>query len=228
LQALDLWRGPRSPTSAIPAAGAEIARPTICAIAIEEPADASPALGSNTLAVDLVTAALDEFGCANGSARADASVLTGGVVAEALRAYASRAALDEDPGSRRARAPAPGEDVLLVTASTSLPAARHPPMTQARADARSSAGESRSACFSTHWGAERPSQLIPFRRPGSARRSLRSFALAIAPWRRALVGHCDPEPTTDYQPVAEILRSLVEALILSRVDAPFGFPGALI
>jgi len=62
-QALDLWRGPAlADARDIAAAGAEIARlDDLRAMAIEELADARLALGQHTLAVDLVTAALEQF-----------------------------------------------------------------------------------------------------------------------------------------------------------------------
>ena len=121
-QALDLWRGPAlADIRDIAAAGAEIARlDDLRAVAIEELADARLALGEHTLAVDLVSAALDQFPLRE---RLTASLMLGlyrgGRQAEALRAYAQLARrLDEDLGV----APSPDlrrleEDVLLQRSS---------------------------------------------------------------------------------------------------------------
>ena len=130
-QALDLWRGPAlADVRDIAAAGAEIARlDDLRAIAIEELADARLALGEHTLAVDLVTAALDEFPLRE---RLTASLMLGlyrgGRQAEALRAYAqlARRARRRARTHAVARAPAPRgrRAARNGRASTSHPAAR--------------------------------------------------------------------------------------------------------
>ena len=224
-QALDLWRGPPSPTSRdTAAAGAEIARlDDLRAIAIEELADARLALGEHTLAVDLATAALDQFPLRE---RLTASLMIGlyrgGRQAEALRAYAQLARrLDEDLGLT----PSPElrrleEDVLLQRSNLDFAPGRTPsqPMTQLRAPIarfigrRVEVGVLLDALGASGSG---PSQLILVSGPaGVGKTTLTEEFCARARQHAAapLIGHCDPQPTADYQPIGEILRSLVEPL----------------
>jgi DNA-binding SARP family transcriptional activator len=224
-QALDLWRGPAlADVRDIAAAGAEIARlEDLRAIAIEELADARLALGEHTLAVDLVTAALEQFPLRE---RLTASLMIGlyrgGRQAEALRAYAQLAhRLDEDLGLT----PSPElrrleEDVLLQRSHLDFAPRRTPsqPMTQLRAPIarfigrRVEVGVLLDALGASGRG---PSRLILVSGPAGVGKTTLTEAFcaraqhhAVAP----LIGHCDPEPTADYQPVGEILRSLVEPL----------------
>ncbi|MDQ1511804.1 MAG: hypothetical protein QOG50_3648 [Actinomycetota bacterium] len=224
-QALDLWRGPAlADVRDIAAAIAEIARlDDLRAIAIEELADARLALGEHTLAVDLVTAALDQFPLRE---RLTASLMIGlyrgGRQAEALRAYAQLAhRLDEDLGLT----PSPElrrleEDVLLQRANLDFAPGRTPsqPMTQRRIPIarfigrRVEVGVLLDALGAAGSG---PSQLILVSGPaGVGKTTLTEEFCARAQHHGAapLIGHCDPEPTADYQPIGEILRSLVEAL----------------
>ena len=224
-QALDLWRGPAlADIRDIAAAGAEIARlDDLRAVAIEELADARLALGEHTLAVDLVSAALDQFPLRE---RLTASLMLGlyrgGRQAEALRAYAQLARrLDEDLGV----APSPDlrrleEDVLLQRSSLDYTPGRTTsvPITQVRAPIGRFIG--RRVEVATLVDAVRnldggSSRLILVSGPaGVGKTTLTEEFCARAPRVGAapLVGHCDPEPTADYQPVAEILRSLIEPL----------------
>jgi DNA-binding SARP family transcriptional activator len=223
--ALDLWRGPAlADVSHIAAAIAEVARlDDLRAVAIEELADARLALGEHTLAVDLVTAAIAQFPLRE---RLTASLMLGlyrgGRQADALRAFAQLARrLDEELGVT----PSPElrrleEDVLLQRSHLDFTPDRaaSQPLTQIRApiarfigrrtelalllDAleRSGSGPSKVVLVSGPAGVGKTTLTEEFRD-----RAQRAGAAPI-------VGHCDPEPTADYQPVAEILRSLIEPL----------------
>lgn len=251
-QALDLWRGPAlADIRHIAAAGAEIARlDDLRAIAIEELADARLVLGEHTLAVDLVSSAIAEFPLRE---RLTASLMLGlyrgGRQADALRAYAQLERhlieLGVTPSHELRRLE---EDVLLQRSNLDYAPDRtqSQPPTQVRApigrfigrrvevaallDALAGAGEgpSRVVLVSGPPGVGKTTLTEEFR--GRAQRT------GAAP----LVGNCDPEPTADYQPVAEILRSLIEpldpeqcaalpatlALVLPDViDAPAGSDG---
>ena len=224
-QALDLWRGPALVDARDTAAtAAEIARlDDLRAIAIEELADARLALGEHTLAVDLVTAALEQFPLRE---RLTASLMLGlyrgGRQAEALRAYSQLARrLDEDLGLtpshelRRLE-----EDVLLQRSNLDFAPSRSPsqPMTQLRAPIARFIGrrvEVAKLLAALGGAGSGPSQLILLSGPaGVGKTTLTEQFGARAQHTGAspLIGHCDPEPAADYQPVAEILRSLVEAL----------------
>lgn len=224
-QALDLWRGPAlTDVRDVAAARAEIARlDDLRAVAIEELADARLALGEHTLAVDLVRAALDQFPLRE---RLTASLILGlyrgGRQAEALRAYAELALrLDEDLGV----APSPElrrleEDVLLQRSSLDFTPVRTPsqPMTQVRAPIARFIGrrvELAQLLDALHTAGSGPSQVILVSgSAGIGKTTLteefcaRAQRIGAAP----LIGRCDPEPTANYQPVVEILRSLIEPL----------------
>ncbi len=224
-QALDLWRGP--PLAAVrdaAAAAAEIARlDDLRAIAIEELADARLALGDHTLAVDLVAAALDQFPWRE---RLTASLMVGlyrgGRQSEALRAYAQLARrLDEDLGLK----PSPElrrleEDVLLQRSNLDFAPGRRPSQTMTLGRAPIGRFIGRRAEVAKLLDAlggpgDGPAEMILVSGPaGVGKTTLIEEFLDRAQRAGAVpfVGHCDPEPTGDYQPVAEILRALVEPL----------------
>ena len=224
-QALDLWRGPAlHEVRDVATAYAEVVRlDDLRAVAIEELADARLALGEHTLAVDLVRAALEEFPLRE---RLTASLMLGlyrgGRQAEALRAYAELARrLDEDlgvtpsPGLRRLEA-----DVLLQRSSLDFAPSRtmSQPMTQVRAPIARFIGrrvEVTKLLDALHAARGGPSQLILVSgAAGIGKTTLteefcaRAQRVGAAP----LIGRCDPDPIANYQPIVEILRSLIEPL----------------
>ena len=224
-QALDLWRGPvLADIRHIAAAGAEITRlDDLRAIAIEELADARLALGEHALAVDLVSSAIAQFPLRE---RLTASLMLGlyrgGRQAEALRAYSQLARrLDEELGVtpshelRRLE-----EDVLLQRSHLDF----NPGRTASRppAQARTPIGrfigrrlEVASLLDALATAGNGPSQMILVSGPAGVGKTTLTEEFRDRAQRGGaapLVGHCDPEPTADYQPVAEILRSLVEPL----------------
>jgi DNA-binding SARP family transcriptional activator len=228
-RALDLWRGPAfADIRDTAAARAEIARlDDLRAVAIEELADARLALGEHTLAVDLVTAALDQFPLRE---RLTASLMLGlyrgGRQAEALRAYTQLARrLDEDLGLT----PSPAlrrleEDVLLQRAGLDFVPVRtpSPPVTQVRTPIARFIGrraEVATLLDGLHASRTDASHLILVAgAAGIGKTTLTEEFRARAQYLGAapLVGNCDSEPTGNYQPVVEILRLLIEPLEAAR------------
>jgi predicted ATPase/DNA-binding SARP family transcriptional activator len=224
-QALDLWRGPAlADIRHIAAAAAEIARlDDLRAVAVEELADARLALGEHTLAVDLVTSEIVHFPLRE---RLTASLMLGlyrgGRQAEALRAYALLARrLDEELGVT----PSPAlrrleEDVLLQRSNLDFTPGRtqSQPLTQLRAPIGRFIGrrlEVGALLDALQTAGDGPSRMILVSGPAGVGKTTLTEEFRDRAQRRGavpLVGSCDPEPTADYQPVAEILRSLVEPL----------------
>ena len=224
-RALDLWRGPAlADVSHMAAAAGEITRlDDLRAIAIEELADTRLALGEHTLAVDLVTSAIRQFPLRE---RLTASLMLGlyrgGRQAEALRAYAQLAhRLDDELGVtpshelRRLE-----EDVLLQRSNLDFTPDRtqSQPSPQQRTPIGRFIGR-RTEVSRLLEALERagtgPSQVVVVAGPAGVGKTTlieefrdRAQRAGAAP----LTGSCDPEPTADYQPVAEILRALVEPL----------------
>ena len=208
------------------AAGAEIARlDDLRGLAIEELAEARLALGEHTLVVDLVSVALEQFPLRRLTASLVLALYRSGRQVEALRAYAELAlrleelGLSPSPELRRLE-----EDVLLQRSSLDFGAERAVPhmVSQARApigrfigrrvelrrllEALDSVSEARNAAES---GA---ALVLVTGAAGVGKTTLTEEFCAHAERRaiRVLVGHCDPQPGADYQPVVEILRQVVE------------------
>jgi DNA-binding SARP family transcriptional activator len=224
-EALDLWRGcPLSDVRDLSAARSEIARLNdLRAIAIEELAEARLVLGDHLLVIDVLTAALEEFPLRE---RLTASLMLAlyrsGRQADALRAYGELARrLDEQLG-----VPPSAElrqleaDVLLQQASLNYVPARATaqPSSQTRSAAVRFVGRRREL--------EDLARLFDSVDTGECRLAVVSGAAGIGKTSlieqfcaqvRArggvpLVGYCEAGKAGDYQPVVEILRTLLSGL----------------
>jgi DNA-binding SARP family transcriptional activator len=225
-EALDLWRGPAlSDVRDLAAAHGAIARlDDLRAAAIEDLADTHLALGDHAAVVDLVSAAVEQYPFRE---RLTASLVRGlyrsGRQADALRAYADLAhRLDEGLGVP----PSPElrqleEDVLLQRPSLDVPSTRTPPRTAqpstrspvarfiGRRDeagrlldtfARASVEPSRLVLVTGEAGIGKTTLIQEF--------CARARELGAHP----LIGRCDAESTANYQPIVEILRTVVGRL----------------
>jgi DNA-binding SARP family transcriptional activator len=221
-RALDLWRGPPLENIADrPVARGEIARlEDLRAVAIEELADARLVLGEHALVIDLVGAALVDFPLRERLTASHMRALyRSGRQAEALRTYATLARrLDEDLGvTPSAELRRLEEDILLQRTSLDFAPARTvtPTFMRARAPIARFVGRRRevshlldaydAACA----GASK--LVLVSGAAGQGKTTLAEEFCARAELRGTapLVGHCDSEPTTDYQPIVEILREVV-------------------
>lgn len=221
--ALDLWRGSAlSDIEDIAAARGEIARlEDLRAVAIEELADARLALGEHALVVDLVGVALTQFPLRE---RLTASLMLAlyrsGRQAEALHAYAELARrLDDELGL----APSPElrqleEDVLLHRPSLharSVRAAPQPMPIMRRPIGRFIGRRievSRLLDAYDAANAGTANLILVSGAAGVGKTTLTEEFCARTERRGSgpLVGHCDSEPGADYQPIAEILRQVLE------------------
>jgi len=225
--ALDLWRGPAlSDVQDLAAAQAAIARlDALRLAAIEDLADTRLALGEHAVVVDLVSAAVEQYPLRE---RLTASLIRAlyrsGRQADALRAYADLARrLDDALGV----APSPElrqleEDVLLQRPSLDFASTRTPPRSAPHTQSpvarfigrRHEVGRLLDAFARA---SVEPSRLILVTgEAGIGKTTLTQEFCARARDQGAdpLVGRCEPESTANYQPIVEILRTVV-----GRLDA---------
>jgi len=225
-EALSLWRGPAlADVGDLAAVHATIARlDDLRAAATEDLAETHLALGEHGLVVDLVSAAVEQYPLRE---RLTASLMRAlyrcGRQADALRAYADLARRLDDavgmPPSHTLRQLE--EDVLLQRPSLAFAPTRTPPRavhTQSPVvrfiGRRHELGRLLDAFASA---AQEPARLILVTgEAGIGKTTLIQEFCARVHARGAdpLIGHCDPESTVNYQPIVEILRTVV-----GRVEA---------
>ncbi len=192
-------------------------------MAIEELADVRLALGEHALVIDALTAAIKEHPLRERLTESLMHALyRSGRQAEALRAYADLAhRLDEELGLAAVGSAAPpGRRRLAAAVDARLRRAAFdgaPVGASAvgRAPA-SSGGATSSATSSSSTTRPAPRRVGPRSssdRPGIGKTTLVEEYCArirVPGCSSPLVGLCDPNPAGDYQPVAEILRALVD------------------
>ncbi len=224
-EALDLWRGPAlSDARDLSATTSEIARlEELRIVAIEELAEVRLALGEHALVIDSLTAAIKEHPLRERlTENLMRALYRSGRQADALRVYAELAHRLDDA---LAIAPSPRlrhleEDVLLQRPTLDFVAPRaavQSTLTRGWSSVRfiGRRGELRrllELCDEARSGQRRSVLIVG--PPGIGKSTLieeyctRLRTDGVLP----LVGYCDPESAGDYQPIAEILRALLQGV----------------
>jgi len=226
-EALDLWRGPALvDIQDLSASRAEIFRlRELRAVAFEELAEARLVLGEHSFVIDVLSAAVAEYPLRERlTAQLMRSLYRSGRHADALAAFADIARrLDEqlgvEPSAELRRLE---EDVLLQRSSLDLTPNRTvvaPAHTRASA-VRFVGRRPELAQLLDRIGSSEPleSRLVLIAGPaGVGKTTLVQEARARFVRRRIVpfVGACHSQPTSNYQPIIEILRQVVDSL-----DAP--------
>jgi DNA-binding SARP family transcriptional activator/tetratricopeptide (TPR) repeat protein len=226
--ALDLWRGPAlADARDLSATRSEITRlDELRIVAIEELADVRLALGEHALVIDALTAAVKEHPLRERLTESLMRALyRSDRQADALRVYAELARrLDDELGlTPSARLRRLEEDVLLQRPALDFVAPRTASAMPGRRwssvrfiGRRAELGRLTELYHEAESGQRRAALVVG--PPGIGKSTLvqeycvRLRGDGVVP----LVGYCDPDPAGDYQPVAEILTTLVAGLDDSR------------
>lgn len=224
-EALDLWRGAAlADARDLGATRAEIARlEELRVVAIEELAEIRLALGEHAFVIDALGAAIEEHPLRERLTESLMHALyRSGRHAEALRAYADLARrLDEELGlAPSVRLRRLEEDVLLQRSTLDFVAPRSLTHMSAQRGWSSTRFIGRRDELRALVGLYNEAGTSPRRAalvvgpPGIGKTTLVDGFCARIRCQGAvpLIGFCDPNPAGDYQPVAEILRALVERL----------------
>ncbi len=223
-EALDLWRGHAlADARDLSATHSEIARlEELRVVAIEELADVRLMLGEHTLVIELLTAAIKDYPLRERLTESLMRALyRSGRQADALAAFRDLAGrLDEglglEPSARLRRLE---EDVLLQQPSLDFVAPRARPgapsrgLSSVRFIGRRPELHTLAALYDEARSGHCRAALV-VGPPGIGKSTLVGECCARLALRgpTPLVGSCDPDPAGDYQPVAEILRTLIHDL----------------
>jgi DNA-binding SARP family transcriptional activator/tetratricopeptide (TPR) repeat protein len=222
--ALDLWRGHAlADARDLSATRSEIARlEELRVVAIEELADVRLMLGEHALVIELLTAAIKDYPLRERLTESLMRALyRSGRQADALAAFRDLASrLDEglglEPSARLRRLE---EDVLLQQSSLDFVAPRTRPgapargLSSVRFIGRRPELHTLTALYDEAESGHCRAALV-VGPPGIGKSTLVEECCARLTLRGAtpLIGSCDPDPAGDYQPLAEILRTLIDGL----------------
>jgi DNA-binding SARP family transcriptional activator len=229
--ALGWWRGPAYDGLGDygPLAAEAVRLDELRVAALEALADAHLALGRPEAACDLLTdVALEHPWRESVTERLMLALYRSGRPADALRAYSRlRAALDEELGLTPGLAVRELEESIVVQrpeldlarGATRAPTVSVPealPIVGRRTEMTAIARTWRDRAVSG------PGLVLVSGPAGIGKTTLveRATAPMEAGGARVLVGHCDPEPSSDYEPVPQLIRAALKLVEPAALDAP--------
>ena len=198
--------------------------------ALETLADAQLALGQPEAACDLLASAASEHPWRESlTERLMLALYRSGRPSEALRAFSRlREALDRDLGVEPGSAVRELEESIVVQRpELDLPRGARRPMTVSLLEALPIVGRrTEITAIERTWEGARPDVpgLVLVSGPaGIGKTTLveRATAPIEADGARVLIGHCDPEPSSDYEPLPQLIRAALKLVESHDLDALF-------